>query len=95
MKKFIQDNFYVILVVFLTLMFFKSCSDGRELSKLRKEVTIIKDSTYTKSQLDIRLQVEGLKSEKRMIQATDRRMLDVQRQTEIDETIKALENTSK
>lgn len=95
MKKFIQDNFYVILVVFLALMFFKGCSDGRELSKLRKEVTTIKDSTYTKSQLDIRLQVEGLKSEKRMIQATDRRMLDVQRQTEIDETIRALENTVK
>lgn len=95
MKKFLQDNFYVILVVFLVLGFFKSCSDGRELSKLRKEVTIIKDSTYTKSQLDIRLQVEGLKSEKRMIQATDRRMLDVQRQTEIDETIKTLENNFK
>lgn len=95
MKKFVQDNFYVILVVFLALMFFKGCSDGRELSKLRKEITTIKDSTYTKSQLDIRLQVEGLKSEKRMIQATDRRMLDVQRQTEIDETIKALENKVK
>jgi hypothetical protein len=31
-----------------------------------------------------------LKSEKRMIQATDRKMLDVQRQTEIDKEIEKL-----
>jgi hypothetical protein len=31
-----------------------------------------------------------LKSEKRMIQATDRKMLDVQRQTEIDNEITKL-----
>jgi hypothetical protein len=36
------------------------------------------------------LQIEGLKSEKRMIQATDRKMLDVQRQTEIDKEIEKL-----
>ena len=34
--------------------------------------------------------IEGLKSEKRMIQATDRKMLDVQRQTEIDKEIEKL-----
>jgi hypothetical protein len=31
-----------------------------------------------------------LKSEKRMIQATDRKMLDVQRQSEIDKEIEKL-----
>jgi hypothetical protein len=36
------------------------------------------------------LQIEGLKSEKRMIQATDRKMLDVQRQSEIDKEIEKL-----
>jgi len=36
------------------------------------------------------LHIEGLKSEKRMIQATDRKMLDVQRQTEIDKEIEKL-----
>jgi hypothetical protein len=40
--------------------------------------------------LNIVLQIEGLKSEKRMIQATDRKMLDVQRQTKIDEEITTL-----
>jgi hypothetical protein len=32
----------------------------------------------------------GLESEKRMIQSTDRKMLDVQRQSQIDEEIKQL-----
>ena len=34
----------------------------------------------------------GLESEKRMIQATDRKLLDVQRQTQIEEEIKQLKS---
>ena len=62
---------------------------------MRKEVQSIKDSTYTKQELDVRLRIEGLKSEKRMIQATDRKILDVNRQTEIDNEISKLENSIK
>ncbi len=40
-------------------------------------------------------QIEGLKAEKRMIQATDRKILDVQRQTQIEEEIKVLESKIK
>ena len=36
------------------------------------------------------LEIEGLKAEKRMIQATDRKMLDVQRQSQIDAELKRL-----
>jgi hypothetical protein len=56
---------------------------------LRKEVEsqreILKNLPTKKD-----LQIEGLKSEKRMIQATDRKMLDVQRQSEIDKEIEKL-----
>jgi hypothetical protein len=41
------------------------------------------------------LRIEGLKSEKRMIQATDRKILDVTRQTQIDNEITKLENSIK
>ncbi len=92
MKKFIQNNFTVIVLVIALLGFFKSCGDGRELSKMRKEVQSIKDSTYTKEELNLRLQIEGLKAEKRMIQSTDRKILDVNRQTQIDNEIKSLES---
>jgi len=95
MKNFIQKNFTIIVLVIAILGLFKSCGDGRELSKMRKEIESIKDSTYTKSELDVRLKIEGLRSEKRMIQATDRKILDVNRQTQIDEEINKLENSIK
>ena len=90
MKKFIQDNFTVIVLVISLLTLFKSCGDSREISKIKKEIQSIKDSTYTKNELKIELKISGLEAEKRMIQSTDRKMLDVQRQTQIDEEIKQL-----
>ena len=92
MKKFIEKNFVVIVLVVALLSFFKGCGDGRELAKMRKEIETIKDSTYTKNELNIELKVMGLEAEKRMIQATDRKLLDVQRQTQIEEEIKRLKS---
>ncbi len=69
---------------------FKSCGDSRELSSIKKEIKQIKDSTYTKNELNVELKVSGLEAEKRMIQATDRSILDVQRQTQIEQEIKQL-----
>ena len=37
------------------------------------------------------IEMEGLKVEKRMIQSTDRKIMDVNRQSEIDAEIKKLE----
>jgi hypothetical protein len=90
MKKFIQNNFTVIVLVIAVLSLFKSCGDSRELSSIKKEIKTIKDSTYTKTELGIQLKISGLEAEKRMIQSTDRKMLDVQRQSQIDEEIKQL-----
>jgi uncharacterized membrane protein (DUF106 family) len=92
MKNFIKDNFIVIVLVIALLGLFKSCGDSRELTKIRKEITAIKDSTYTKQELNVELKISGLESEKRMIQATDRKLLDVRRQTEIDEELKKLKS---
>jgi hypothetical protein len=92
MKKFIESNFVVIVLVIALLTFFKGCGDSRELAKIRKEITAIKDSTYTKQELDVELKISGLEAEKRMIQATDRKLLDVRRQTEIEEEIKKLKS---
>jgi hypothetical protein len=93
MKKFIQNNFTIIVLVIALISFFKGCGDSRELAKMRKEIEAIKDSTYTKTELNVELKVMGLEAEKRMIQATDRKMLDVQRQTQIDEEIKKLKSS--
>jgi hypothetical protein len=90
MKNFIQKNFIVIVLVLTIISFFKSCGDSRELTKMRKEIEYTKDSTFTKTELNKELKIMGLESEKRMIQATDRKLLDVQRQSQIEEEIKAL-----
>jgi len=95
MKKFVENNFTVIVLAIALLTFFKGCSDSREIVKIKNEIKTIKDSTYTKQELGIVLKIEGLRAEKRMIQATDRKMLDVQRQTQIDEELKALEKQIK
>jgi hypothetical protein len=58
------------------------------LKKEVKELQVKVNDLPTKTDLEI----EGLKSEKRMIQASDRKILDVQRQTEIDNEIKKLQN---
>ena len=92
MKNFIQKNFMIIVLALAVLSFFKSCGDSRELAKMRKEIESIKDSTYTKTELNKELKIMGLESEKRMIQATDRKLLDVQRQTQIEEEIKKLKS---
>jgi hypothetical protein len=86
MKKFIQDNFTIIVLVIALLGFLKSCGDTREIGKLRKEFIIIQNKQDT-----LRM-IEGLKSEKRMIQSTDRRKLDVDRENQIDIEIKKLES---
>ena len=90
MKKFIETNFTVIVLVIALLSFFKGCGVSREITKIKKEIQIIKDSTFTKDELSKELKISGLEAEKRMIQATDRKLLDVRRQTEIEEEIKKL-----
>ena len=90
MKEFLKKNFSIIVLVLAVLSFFKSCGDARELSKIRKEIQVIQDSSVTIDQFKRELKISGLEAEKRMIQATDRKLLDVQRQTQIEEEIKKL-----
>ena len=91
MRNFIDKYFMTILFVVLLLTFFRGCGDSRELSDIKKEIEIIKESTYTKDELDLRLKIEGLKSEHRMIQATDRKMFDLNRQSEIEKELEVLQ----
>jgi len=91
MRNFIDKYFMTILFVVLLLTFFRGCGDSRELSDIKKEIEIIKESTFTKDELDLRLKIEGLKSEHRMIQATDRKMFDLNRQSEIEKELEVLQ----
>lgn len=86
--------FPLILIVFL-----KTCSTNGKIEKLEEKLTeqnvktdsIIKVETLSKEETEKMLKIEGLKTEKRMIQSTDRKILDVNRQSEIDREIEELE----
>ncbi len=59
MKKFLENNFTIIVLVIAILSFFKSCGDSRDIAKIKTEIKAIKDSTYTKTELDRELKISG------------------------------------
>ena len=89
MNNFFKEHGNKIIIGLLLLLYFKSCGNGSDIKVLKKEVARVElkvDGLPTSN--DIR--IEGLKAEKRMIQSTDRRILDVDRQSEIDKEISTI-----
>jgi len=84
------------IILFLTLIILlRQCGVNRDVDKLQKNAKIqssYMDSLCTKNELNKIIEIEGLKAEKRMIQSTDRKIMDVNRQSEIDLEIKKLES---
>lgn len=89
-----------IMLPIILIMFLKTCSTNSKIEKsqetLSKQITTgdssIKNSLLNKEEVRKMITIEGLKVEKRMIQSTDRKILDVNRQSEIDKEIQKLEN---
>lgn len=79
-----------LIVLLLVLVYFKSCSVDSDVSKMKKNEAVI-ESKIDSLPSNKDLKIEGLKSEKRMIQATNRKMLDVQRENEIEVELKKLD----
>jgi uncharacterized membrane protein (DUF106 family) len=91
LDNFLSKHATKIILVLLLLTFFRSCGTNSELKKVKKELqalqTQIKEVPNKKD-----LEIEGLKAEKRMIQSTDRKMMDVNRQSAIDSEIKKIQS---
>lgn len=86
MNKFLNEHGNKIIIGILVLIYFKSCGNGSDIKTLKKDVIRVEakvDSLPTSKDIKI----EGLKVEKRMIQSTDRKILDVNRQSEIEKEI--------
>jgi len=88
-NQFLENHGTKIVLVLILLTYMKSCSIDSEVSKLKKEAKANQEIINTLP-TSKQLQIEGLKVEKRMIQATDRKMLDVQRQNVIEKEIEKL-----
>jgi hypothetical protein len=92
-NKFFKDHGSKVITILLVLLYFKSCGIDKDIVKLKKEVaeTSVKTIELIEKLPTAKdLKIEGLNAEKRMIQATDRKMLDVQRQSEIEKEVKIL-----
>jgi hypothetical protein len=82
----------------LVVLFFRSCGDGgtkglnKRIDALTEEVEVLENKIDARA-TTTDLMIEGLKAEKRMIQSTDRKMLDVTRQSVIDTEIEKLEKS--
>jgi hypothetical protein len=92
-NEFIDAHYRKGLLILSILIFVNTCGNpnrivNKRLDVLSRKIDSLETITVTKKDL----QIEGLKTEKRMIQSTDRKMLDVQRQSAIDEEIKKLSN---
>ena len=74
-----------IMFFLVVIIFFKTCTTNTKVQNVNDSV----DTLSVKLRKEIK--IEGLKSEKRAIQASDRKILDVNRQTEIDQEISNLE----
>ena len=88
---FLRTNFHYIALFFLIFNFFSSCD--REVGRLSKRIAKLEIQVDSLSKISVTkkdLKIEGLQAEKRMIQSTDRKILDVNRQSEIDKEIESL-----
>jgi len=102
MKKvleFIETKANVITLLFVLIIFLKTCKTnskvetvGKQVEEINTQINILRlEDSKMSRELKKEIKIEGLKSEKRMIQSTDRKILDVNRQSEIDKEISNLD----
>jgi hypothetical protein len=94
MKKMIEllDKWGVrISTVLVLIIFLKTCSTNTRVEKVRLETQKNNEKIDSITiQLRKEIRIEGLESERRMIQSTDRDIMDVNRQSKIGELIDSL-----
>lgn len=102
---FLENHGLKLIIALLVLVYFKSCGVDSEANRIKKDIRTLTvkidslnndiDSKFELLPDNYDLKIEGLKVEKRMIQATNRKMLDVKRQNVIEKEIERLEKERK
>lgn len=90
-NEFFEKHYKKLMLGLMLIIFVNTC--GNPTKQLNKRVDTLSskiDSMEVNMVNKNDLTIEGLKAEKRMIQSTDRKMLDVNRQSEIDKEIEKL-----
>tara|TARA_R110002167_G_scaffold184431_1_gene384841 strand:- start:182 stop:490 length:309 start_codon:yes stop_codon:yes gene_type:complete len=95
---FLKEHGTKLIVVLLLLTYFKGCGNKSELKYIKKELKATQEELIIQKEMikdlptSLDLQIEGLKSEHRAISASDRRVFDLKRQSEIIKEITELES---
>jgi hypothetical protein len=93
LRNFLNEYGMVIIVPLIFIMFFRTCSTNskiEQLSVVNKKA--IDSNAVAIEKINKTIKIEGLKTENRFIQATDRKLLDVNRQSDNEKEINKLEN---
>ena len=89
--EFINKYGMVIIVPLILIMFLKTCSTNGRVDSVTKEIEMTNQKVDTlKLEIQKEIQLEGLRSEKRMIQSISRTLIDRDREREIDKEIENL-----
>jgi hypothetical protein len=89
--EFINKYGMVIIVPLILIMFLKTCSTNGRVDGVTKEIEMTNQKVDTlKLEIQKEIQLEGLRSEKRMIQSISRTLIDRDREREIDKEIENL-----
>jgi hypothetical protein len=94
MKKALEflDNWGIrISSILILIIFFKTCSTNTRVEKV-KDISLKNNGRIDSMAIQLRkeIKIEGLEAERRMIQSTDREMMDVTRQERIGGIIDSL-----
>ena len=90
-NEFIAKHYQKLMLSLLVVIFVNTCGNpNKQLTKKVETLSNKIDSLEVVSVTKKDLTIEGLKVEKRMIQSTDRKILDVNRQSEIDKELETL-----
>jgi len=98
-NEFLNNHYRKIFLIFLVVIFVQNCgnpnkSTNKRLNELTTKVDSLRielNNVSNKMLTEKDLKIEGLKTELRMIESTDRRMMDKERQTVIRKEIDELE----
>ena len=80
-----------IMTILVLIIFMKTCSTNSRVDKVKTQVQS-NNSKIDSLTIELRkeIRIEGLETERRMIQSTDRDIMDVNRQGKIGEIIDSL-----
>ena len=90
-EAFIDKHFRKIALFLLIVILFNTC--GNPVKPLNKRVDALSNKIDSLSTISVNkkdLQIEGLKSEKRMIQSVSRNLVDRERERSIDKELDSL-----